>query len=667
MAPHLAGQLPTGHRLRAALFVLYLSHSCAGDASDLQGPALTLRPRACTAPGSPQAGQLKQAAKVAKQAAKVAMAPNPYNGQQAVQQAVPTMGSQQRACSPVSAVVVNGVAQSAIQAGAVSPSGRPKLQLKPRDPRLGPPGRTQTSAPPEQPAEAQRPQSPPPPAQPAIQPDPAGGRPRLVLKPRTDGNAAPPSAPAVPSVSTMRARASVRDEALVEPAWIERCWSLHFEAKWWLAPWQPQVKRLGAMEDSKEAEPAEQLILRRKGLTTLPVDVSQCRTLRVLSASHNALVDISPVAHLSLLEELNVNHNQLTDLAPVVHCKSLRILLASNNRISEIDGLEELLSLYRLSLFQNMLADLDAVLERLQVCQNLQSLDLGGNPCFQDVAHRHVMVKGLPNLTELDGEAVANVDRQLAAEFFLCAEEFGFERPGSSAGSRPKTAPVKTLSMAGSSAASGFKADRSSRSQSRPRSSNRGSRSSSRARSNSPDPFSEVREVPVVTDDVPDSVLRFRQYVQALQLRLQTTQVDCENLVRQIQQLRQDTNEPILGVANLRQKLSKLEEDNASMHAQAEWNRKMRLELEEKEIELSQKRQALGLPELRPGTGRPGTAAAVEAVLAMTEPSTVEAFKSKCRLLKRDLEVERERTMQLRAKACSQILGREVSPPRNEF
>lgn len=423
--------------------------------------------------------------------------------------------------------------------------------------------------------------------------------------------------------------------------------------------------------DRQDSEEAEQLILRRKGLTTLLIDVSRLRTLRILSASHNVLVDIGPVAQLPALEELNVNHNQLTDLSPVVQCKALRILLASNNHISEIDGLEELPNLCRLSLFQNMLPDLDALLESLQAFQQLRSVDLGGNPCFQDAAHRHIMVKGLPNLTELDGEAIANVDRQLAAEFFQCAEEFGFERPGSSTGSRPKTAPVKPAGPTASAASVGLGFnERSSRSQSRPRSS-RGSRSTSRARSNSPvaqDPLSEVREVPVISDDTQDNVLRFRQYVQALQLRLRTTQVDCENLTRQIQQLRQEAHEPLLGAASLRKKLDKLTEENSSMHAQAEENRKMRLDLEAKEMELFEKRQALGLPELqRPVTGRPGTAPAVEAVLAMSEPSTTEAFKSKCRVLKRELEVERERTLQLRAKACSQILGREVSPPRKEF
>jgi len=113
-----------------------------------------------------------------------------------------------------------------------------------------------------------------------------------------------------------------------------------------------------------------------------------------------------------------------------------------------------------------------------------------------------------------------------------------------------------------------------------------------------------------------------------LQLRLQTTQVDCGNLTRQIQQLRKDAQEPVLGSAALQKRLAKLEEENLSMHSMAEENRKMRLEVSDLEALLSQKRRSLGLPE-RPGTrsGRPGTAA-VEAVLGMSEPSTLEGFKS---------------------------------------
>ncbi|CAK9116065.1 unnamed protein product [Durusdinium trenchii] len=132
-------------------------------------------------------------------------APSPTNLAPAVpmqcKQQVPvqSVGSQQRACSPpVTQTLVVGAVQQAVQNGVVSPSGRPKLQLKPRDPRLGPPGQAASAnAPVEQSQPAE-----PPPAQPAMQPDPAGGRPRLVLKKRTE----PP--PAVASVNPAAVRVS---------------------------------------------------------------------------------------------------------------------------------------------------------------------------------------------------------------------------------------------------------------------------------------------------------------------------------------------------------------------------------------------------------------------------------------------------------------------------
>lgn len=83
-----------------------------------------------------------------------------------------------------------------------------------------------------------------------------------------------------------------------------------------------------------ENEEAEQLILRRKELTNLEgINFAQYAGLRVLSVSHNNLVDISPICQLPTLEELNVNQNQLTDLSPAVQCPALRVLLAAKNQV----------------------------------------------------------------------------------------------------------------------------------------------------------------------------------------------------------------------------------------------------------------------------------------------------------------------------------------------
>ena len=42
---------------------------------------------------------------------------------------------------------------------------------------------------------------------------------------------------------------------------------------------------------------------------------------------------------------------------------------------------------------------------------------------------------------------------------------------------------------------------------------------------------------------------------------------------------------------------------------------------------------------------------------------TAESLRAKSKALRQELEMEHERTAQLRAKACSKILGRDISPP----
>ena len=421
------------------------------------------------------------------------------------------------------------------------------------------------------------------------------------------------------------------------------------------------------MEDGRtDSDDPTQLILRRKGLRDLQtLQFPQRLTLRIVSLSHNALEDLGPISMLQSLEELNVNHNRVSDLSPVAACPMLQVLLAANNGVTTVGGLEALPRLKRLSLYSNLLPDLDALIQNLAAFPQLSSLDLGGNPCFQDIAHRHGVVRALPVLKELDGDVLASVDRQLAAEFFACAEEVGLERrPGSSYGLRPKTAPV-AASLPEDSAPSRRAGDAPARTRS---SSRLRSRSSSRPRSGtgSPEVGSEALAAPPTSENAQEDVDKFQEYIKTLHLRLQTTQVECENLQKQIQGLRQEAQEPILGTAALRERLKELEEDNRAMHDTAAKSREMRARLEEREAELCRRQQSTTSG--RPSTGRlsarPGTAqAAVETVLLTSQPATLEGYKARCSALKREVEFERERTLQLRAKLCSQILGREISPP----
>ena len=176
---------------------------------------------------------------------------------------------------------------------------------------------------------------------------------------------------------------------------------------------------------------------------------------------------------------------------------------------------------------------------------------------------------------------------------------------------------------------------------------------------------------PTISENPQEDLEKFQEYTKALQLRLQTTQVECEKPPKaKFHDLRQEAEEPILGTAALRDRLKRIRgkptrrcmtqlrrADRCAQH----WRRGR--------PKLLRRKQALGsVGQERPGTGRtsarPGTAqAAVETMLIASQPVTLEGYKARCSALKREVEFERERTLQLRAKLCSEILGREISPP----
>lgn len=433
-----------------------------------------------------------------------------------------------------------------------------------------------------------------------------------------------------------------------------------------------------------------QLLYRHKGLESLhlpgTVDFGELINLRVLSLSHNQLTDIRPVAELPLLVDLNVNNNQIKDLSPAFQCEELEVLFAANNRVSSVSGLE-LQSLRHLSLFRNDLSDLPAVLDVLSTLPGLRRLDIGGNSCVDDDSQSYGIVRTLPQLERLDGEPVGQVDRALAEEFFACARDMGFNERPCTAGPRPKTAPAPRDSLR-------------KRRQRRPSASPSRSPSVQHRSGRSQSPFvagSSARHLPELPgEDVASpggavlaAVRQKTSQIEAVRLQIQTVQVDCENLRRQIVALRD--REPTLGLAGLRERRKELEEENRLMHDRVSENRRLREALAQKEAELSAKRLAKGLPEEppeRPRSARPrsscgsaSAAVAADAILELSERLQNEAdglpipsFRSSSRrqedteadlrfrnhLLRKEIERTKERIQQSRTDAFSTLLGKEL-------
>ena len=78
-------------------------------------------------------------------------------------------------------------------------------------------------------------------------------------------------------------------------------------------------------------------------------------SVRLLTASHNVMSELTSFEHLKRLRVLDVCHNEFASLMPFVHLTELRELRADHNRITDLRGLEQCTSLRRLSLAHNEL------------------------------------------------------------------------------------------------------------------------------------------------------------------------------------------------------------------------------------------------------------------------------------------------------------------------
>lgn len=121
--------------------------------------------------------------------------------------------------------------------------------------------------------------------------------------------------------------------------------------------------------------------------------VAVCAGLRVLLLAFNEIAKLDGVGALRKLERLDAGHNALEGL----------------------DALEGLVRLRALDLSSNRLASVDVVRPLKRWLPSLLSLSLAGNPLCRSKAHRAVVVRRLPMLSELDGRAVRDADRRAAA------------------------------------------------------------------------------------------------------------------------------------------------------------------------------------------------------------------------------------------------------------
>ena len=156
------------------------------------------------------------------------------------------------------------------------------------------------------------------------------------------------------------------------------------------------------------------------------------RQLRVLSLSNNGLRSLQGFHQLCCLEELNVNFNALdaSGLAPLSSCASLAKLYCSNNRVESAHFASDLRALRTLCLYGNEIRPpLSAVCAALKDLKIVE-LDLLGNECSAEGGYRAQLVGALGSLEALDGEAVGDLDRDLARMWRASASSGGATAPG---------------------------------------------------------------------------------------------------------------------------------------------------------------------------------------------------------------------------------------------
>ena len=125
------------------------------------------------------------------------------------------------------------------------------------------------------------------------------------------------------------------------------------------------------------------------------VDVSPLAALTNLEElwlSDNQIVDVSPLAALTNLEEVDLSANQIVDVSPLAALTNMEELDLNDNQVIDVGPLAALTNLYYLGLARNRIADVSP----LSVMTNLYGLYLHHNQIV-DVSP----LAALPNLTRL--------------------------------------------------------------------------------------------------------------------------------------------------------------------------------------------------------------------------------------------------------------------------
>ena len=120
-----------------------------------------------------------------------------------------------------------------------------------------------------------------------------------------------------------------------------------------------------------------------------------------LQLDNNIIEKIENLAHLTTLEALDLSFNNIAEISGLERLTNLTTLSLFANRITKLEGLDTLEKLQVLSVGNNLVSDLTNVMY-LRQFQNLQAVNLVGNPFCQEDEYRRYVLSHLKHIKYLD-------------------------------------------------------------------------------------------------------------------------------------------------------------------------------------------------------------------------------------------------------------------------
>ncbi|XP_059163229.1 leucine-rich repeat-containing protein 49-like isoform X2 [Physella acuta] len=242
-----------------------------------------------------------------------------------------------------------------------------------------------------------------------------------------------PSAPGVPVVyRTADERASNPDRLNLDRRKLAVCPVLEGEEQLRLLNYQhnfiTRIEHLASLKRLIFLDLYDNHIEEISGLTSL-------KSLRVLMLGKNRIKKMENLESLLKLDVLDLHGNQISKIENINHLIELRVLNLAGNNITHVDELVGMDSLAELNLRRNRIrtvteVDLLPNLQRLFLSFNeissfedvqclgestsLSEISLDGNPLCQDSNYKHIILRHMQQLKQLDMKRVSEEERRIS-------------------------------------------------------------------------------------------------------------------------------------------------------------------------------------------------------------------------------------------------------------